>query len=55
MILFENWQGIKAMGHSASLVNYNNTIIIKYDNITDILEMKHKKIQGIDQMGCCAL
>ena len=45
--MFENLQGINPMGHSVSLDNYFKTILHQYENVTNILKIKHlKRIKG---------
>ena len=49
--MFENLQGIKPMGLSASLADYEKKLH-KHENATKILKTKHKKIRDIP-MGLC--
>ena len=53
--MFENWQGINPMSLSASLAEYQKTILHKYENVTEMLNMKYKKNKGIDPMVLCSL
>ena len=47
--MFENWQGIKPMKLIASQDDYKKKILHKHENVTKILESKHKKTKGYTQ------
>ena len=54
IIMLENFQGINPIGLGATLDDYNNDkFFTTHKNVTNNLEMKHKKMRGIDPMGLC--